>query len=47
MACFSEATFQAEFLIIGTYQQLKKIEIDSVRVEDIDISPVKSVCNTI
>ena len=32
-------------LIIGTHQQLNKIEIDSVRVEDVDIKPVESVRN--
>ncbi len=34
---------KTEFLIIGTRQQLKKIEINSVRVGDVDIKPVESV----
>ncbi len=32
---------KTEFLIIGTRQQLKKIEINSVRVGDVDIKPVE------
>ncbi len=34
---------KTELLIIGTRQQLKKIEINSVRVGDVDIKPVESV----
>ncbi len=34
---------KTEFLIIGTRQQLKKIESNSVRVGDVDIKPVESV----
>ncbi len=34
---------KTEFLIIGTRQQLKKIEINYVRVGDVDIKPVESV----
>ena len=37
--------FKTEFLIIGTRQQLNKIEIDSVRVGDVAIKPVESVRN--
>jgi hypothetical protein len=34
---------KTEFLIIGTSQQLKKIEINSVRVGDVNIKPAESV----
>ena len=34
---------KTEFLIIGTRQQLKKIEINSVRVGDVNIKPAESV----
>jgi hypothetical protein len=34
---------KTEFLIIGTRQQLKKIEINSIRVGDVNIKPAESV----
>lgn len=37
--------FKTEFLIIGSYQQLRKIEINSVHVGDTVILPVKSIRN--
>ena len=38
--------FKTEFLTVGTYQQLRKVYINSVRVGDVDIIPVKSVRNS-
>ena len=37
--------FKTKFLIVGTYQQLRKVKMNSVRVGDVDIIPVKSVRN--
>jgi hypothetical protein len=34
---------KTDFLIIGTRQQLKKIEINSIRVGDVNIKPAESV----
>ena len=36
---------KTEFLIIGTRQQLSKIQIDSVKVGGVDIKPVEKVRN--
>ena len=48
MACFLEATFQLfQNRIFNCWhlQKLRKVEINSLRVGDIDIIPVKSVRN--
>ena len=38
--------FKTEFLTVGTYQQSRKVDIDSVRVGDVDTIHVKSVRNS-
>ena len=38
--------FKTEFLNVGTYHQLRKVDMDSARVGEVDIIPVKSVRNS-
>ena len=38
--------FKTEFLNVGTYHQLRKVDMDSAHVGEVDIIPVKSVRNS-